>query len=215
MNLPKQPQPLESLIPAGYWKDAKGALIPETKVKEIDKARDQLVKELIDKSIQLSAQMAEFKRQSFADIAAFVELSAEQYGANLGGKKGNLSLYSFDGRFKIVRAISDSIVFDERIQAAKALIDACVKDWIKNASDEIKAIVDNAFATDKQGNINTGRVLQLRRLEIKDERWLKAMDAISDSLQVVGSKSYIRVYERIGDSDQYKPIPLDLAAVHL
>lgn len=45
--------------------------------------------------------------------------------------------------------------------------------------------------TDKEGQINTGRVLSLRRLDIKDERWLRAMNAIGEAVQVVGSKSYI------------------------
>jgi hypothetical protein len=58
-------------------------------------------------------------------------------------------------------------------------------------------------------------VLGLRRLDIKDARWLKAMAAISEAVQVVGSKSYIRVYERIGDTDQYRAIPLDIAAVNV
>ncbi|ECZ4733075.1 DUF3164 family protein, partial [Salmonella enterica] len=53
----------------------------------------------------------------------------------------------------------------------------------------------------------------LRRLDITDERWLKAMDAIGEAVQVVGSRSYIRVYERVGDSDQYRPIALDIAGV--
>ncbi|AOE92049.1 hypothetical protein LBM341_03799 (plasmid) [Ralstonia solanacearum] len=39
------------------------------------------------------------------------------------------------------------------------------------------------------------------------------MQAIADSVQVAGSKPYVRIYERIGDSDQFKPIVLDLAAV--
>ncbi|EJU6305507.1 DUF3164 family protein, partial [Salmonella enterica] len=56
-------------------------------------------------------------------------------------------------------------------------------------------------------------VLALRRLDITDERWLKAMDAIGEAVQVVGSRSYIRVYERVGDSDQYRPIALDIAGV--
>lgn len=56
-------------------------------------------------------------------------------------------------------------------------------------------------------------MLALRRLDIQDPRWLQAMDAIGDACQVVGSKSYIRVYERIGDSDQYRPISLDIAGV--
>ncbi|MEW5682992.1 MAG: DUF3164 family protein [Pseudomonadota bacterium] len=205
----------QNTIPAGYWKDAKGSLIPVDKVKPVDQARDALVKELVAKSEALSAQLAAFKQTAFADIAAFVQLSAEQYDANIGGKKGNVTLYSFDGQYKIVRAINETISFDERLQAAKALIDECLKDWTTNASSELKAIVNGAFDADKQGNISTTRVLALRRLDIKDPRWLKAMTAIGEAIQVVGSKAYVRVYQRIGDTDQYQQIPLDLAAVSL
>lgn len=37
----------DKAVPAGYWVDAKGALIPEHLIKPIDKERDQLVKELV------------------------------------------------------------------------------------------------------------------------------------------------------------------------
>ncbi|MEE2025057.1 DUF3164 family protein [Alkalimonas mucilaginosa] len=205
----------KAAIPAGYWQDAKGALIPEKMIRPIDRARDDLVRELVTKAQELSALLADYKRSSFADIAAFIQLSAEQYKANIGGKKGNVTLYSFDGKYKVVRAISETISFDERLQAAKSLIDTCLRDWTASASDELKAIVKSAFDADKQGNISTGRVLALRRLDIKDERWQQAMAAIGEAIQVIGSKSYIRVYERIGDTDQYRPIPLDLAAVSL
>ena len=65
----------------------------------------------------------------------------------------------------------------------------------------------------KEGKINTARVLGLKRLNINDEKWLRAMQAIADSVQVAGSKPYIRIYERIGDTDQYQPISLDVAGV--
>ncbi len=200
-------------IPAGYWQDAKGCLVPDVLVKPIDKARDQLVREVIDRAKTLSAELAKFKLGAFGDIAAFVDLSTEQYQTSVGGKKGNLTLYSFDGRYKVQRAIQDRIAFDERLQAARALIDECLADWTAEAGPELQAIVNQAFATDKEGQINTGRVLSLRRLDISDERWLRAMQAIGEAVQVVGSRSYIRVYERIGDSDQYQPISLDIAGV--
>ena len=57
------------------------------------------------------------------------------------------------------------------------------------------------------------RLVGVVLFELTDERWLRAMDAIGDACQVVGSKSYIRVYERIGDSDQYRAISLDIAGV--
>lgn len=202
-------------IPAGYWQNAQGALIPVDMVKPIDRARNDLVHELVQKANELSQLMAKFKTSAFADIAAFVDLSLEQYDTNVGGKKGNLTLYSFDGRYKVQRAIQEHLQFDERLQAARALIDECLADWTAGAAPELKAIVANAFNTDKAGNISTSRVLGLRRLDIKDERWLKAMTAIGEAVQVVGSKAYIRVYERIGDSDMYRSIPLDIAAVQL
>lgn len=199
-------------IPAGYRADANGRLVPEAMIKPIDRTRDELVLELARQALAMHAALIEFKGRVFNDINAFVDLSAEQYGVKFGGKKGNLTLYTFDGRYKVQVAIAEHMVFDERLQAAKHLIDECIIDWSQNSRDEIKVLVQSAFDTDKEGKINTGRVLGLRRLDIKDEKWQKAMQAIGESLQVVGSKEYVRFYERVGE-DRYQPISLDVAAV--
>ncbi len=203
----------EQPIPPGYWQNSSGTLVPESLIKPIDRTRDELVKEMARKARIVSDTLREFKVGVFSDINAFVELSAEQYGVKLGGKKGNLTLYSFDGALKVQVAIAEHMVFDERLQAAKQLIDECITDWSQGSRDEIKVLVQAAFQTDKEGKINTGRVLALRRLDIGDARWQTAMRAIGESLQVVGSKEYVRFYERIGNTDQYRPISLDVAAV--
>lgn len=199
--------------PEGYRADAKGCLIPENMIKPIDRTRDELVLELARQARIVSDSLREFKARVFADINAFVDLSAEQYSVKLGGKKGNITLFSFDGAFKVQVAIAEHMVFDERLQAAKHLIDECIIAWSQGSRDEIKVLVQSAFQTDKEGKINTGRVLALRRLDIRDDKWQKAMQAIGESLQVVGSKEYVRFYERIGSTDQYRPISLDVAAV--
>ncbi|ATB63763.1 DUF3164 family protein [Pseudomonas mosselii] len=204
-----------SIVPEGFLKDARGHLVPLDLVKPIDMARNDLVLELVKKAQAVSEVLATFKADAFGDIKAFVDMSAEQYNAKLGGKKGNLTLMSFDGQFKVVQAAQDNIRFDERLQAARALIDECLTEWTQNARSEVRAIVNEAFRADKQGEISTGRVLGLRRMDIKDERWQRAMEAIGDAVQVVGSKSYIRVYRRIGESEQYVPIPLDIASAAL
>jgi len=200
-------------VPAGFWQDAQGRMVPESLIKPIDMERDHLVRHLVDRASELNAKLADFKAVAFGDIEAFIELSAEQYDIKLGGKKGNVTLYSFDGRFKIQRSVQESIAFDERLQAARALIDECLRDWTQGARPEVATLANDAFRTDSQGEIRTARVLALRRLDIKDERWQRAMLAIGEACQVVGSKSYIRVYERIGDSDQYRAISLDIAGV--
>jgi len=203
----------QQAIPEGYRVDAQKRLIPESMIKPIDLERDSLVLALAEKARAAHDVLAKFKASAFGDIEAFIELSAEQYGAQIGGKKGNVSLISFDGRFKILRAVQESIAFDERLQAARALIDECLRDWTAGARPEVVTLVNDAFRTDQKGDIPTARVLALRRLEITDERWQRAMQAIGDACQVVGSKSYIRVYQRVGDTDQYEPISLDIAGV--
>lgn len=200
-------------IPPGYWQDAQGKLTAEELIQPIDRMREQLVTGLIERAREVSTIITLFKAQAFGDIAAFVQLSGEQYGAKLGGSKGNLTLVSYDGRYKIQRQVQDSIVFDERLQAAKQLIDECVINWSGGSDPKIMTLVNDAFQVGKDGRINTGRVLSLRRLDIPDAQWQQAMKAIGESIRVASSTSYVRFYERIGDSDQYRAISLDMAAL--
>lgn len=197
----------------GFMLNAVGHYVPESMVEPIDKQRDQLVKELLSKASIVNSSLVEFKNIAFADIAAFIELSAEEYNTKIGGKKGNVTLYSFDGKYKVQFAVTEKIKFDERLQAAKTLIDECIKAWSEGSSPEIQVLVQSAFETDKEGNLNHGRILSLRRYAIKDERWQRAMLAIGESIQVVGSKQYVRFYQRRDDTDQYDAIGLDFASV--
>jgi hypothetical protein len=129
-----------------------------------------------------------------------------------GGKKGNIALTTYDGRFKLLVAMSDNIVFDERLQVARELIGKCLDKWSAGVRPEIRMLVNDAFQVDKTGKISTARVLSLRRLDIQDADWKKAMAAITDSLQITGTKQYLRIYER-DDKGEYQMIPLDVAAL--
>ena len=86
-----------------------------------------------------------------------------------------------------------------------------MNEWSEGSRPELKALIERAFNVDKEGNLNTSRILGLRRVEIQDSRWQNAMQAISESVQVVSSKAYVRLYERVGETDQYVPIALDVA----
>lgn len=200
-------------IPKGYLRDAKGRLVPEGMVKPIDQLRDQTVSKIMTAAFDLRSALTAFKQAAFSDIASFVETSADQFEVKIGGDKGNVTLYSFDGRFKVVRAVHDFVRFDERLKAAKALIDECIHDWSEGSREEIKVLINDAFAVDREGDVRASRVLGLRRLNITDARWLRAMQAISESVSVVGSASYIRLYQRVGDTDRYDPVSLDIANV--
>ncbi|MFC0979534.1 DUF3164 family protein [Pasteurella multocida] len=195
-----------------YWKNIKGNLVPDEMVKEIDKERDCLVRGFVEQAIEKQKEVRAFKKQVFDDIGAFIQLSAEKYDVQLGGRKGNVTLLSYDGEYKLIIAVQDRLTFDERIQAAKQLIDECLHEWSADARPELRSIINDAFQVDKEGNLNTARILSLRRVEIQDERWTKAMQAISDSIQIVDSKDYVRFYKR-DENGNYQQISLDMARV--
>ena len=202
----------EDQIPEGYMQNAQGCLVPRANIRPIDIERDALVKEKMEKIKALQAEMRAVKASLLSDVDAFVQLSGERYGVKLGGVKGNVQLLSFDGKYKLCRDYGQLLTFDEGLQAAKELIDGCLRRWCKDSRPELRAVVEQAFRVDKKGRINTGAVLGLRRIEIDDPEWQEAMKAITESLQVLDSRVYVRAYER-DPSGAYQPISLDFANV--
>jgi len=196
----------------GFMTNTQGHQVPIKMVSDIDKLRDQTVRNISEKALNMKKQLEIFKQELRNELSSYLNLSAERYGKTYGGKKGNVSLMSFDGSIKLMLAVNESIVFDERLQIAKSIIDDCINKWSKGSRSEIRALVNNAFYVDKAGNINTARILGLRRLDITDPDWKKAMEAITESIQVSGSKEYLRVYIR-EKNGEYKQVPLDVAAL--
>lgn len=200
-------------IPEGYMEDTMGRLVPKNLVGPLDQLRHELVTKVADQAKETHARLVEFKQNIFEQIRDFVDTSAAEYEVPWGGKKGNISLVSFDGRFKIIVAIAEHMEFDERLQVAKELIDECIHEWAATSSDEIKLLINDAFTVDSKGKLNVRRILSLRKFQISDERWQRAMTAIGDSLTVAGSKEYLRIYERNDRADRWQQITLDLASV--
>ncbi|MDU9392115.1 DUF3164 family protein [Pseudomonas sp. zfem002] len=200
-------------IPSGFVMNAAGHLVPENQVREHDKLRDGVARDLGNAAERISALLAEFKKQALADIADLIAVSSERYGVKLGGQKGNVSITTYDGQYKIERTFADRIVFTEEILAARELINNCISDWSEGANNHLRVLVDRAFRANKQGQLMVKDVLSLLRIEINDPVWKTAMQALKDSIQVNGTAVYIRVYKRHGNTDQYLPINLTLAGV--
>lgn len=193
--------------------NGKGHLVPIEQVSDYDKAKNDLVIEIIDDAESLQAILKEFKKSTLETIMAFMDLAHEKYDAKVGGKKGNVSFISYDGKLRVQVAVSEFMTFDERLQVAKALVDECLVEWTEDVRPEVRALVNMAFEVDKQGNVSPSKVQPLLKLEIKDEKWQRAMDAIRDSLTVLYSKQYVRFYRRSGLEDKWEAISLDLASI--
>ena len=180
-----------------FMGDGKGGLTPVDLIKPQHLLEDETVRKIIGFAAALSAQVARFKEHTFEDIGAFEALLAQEYGTTVGGQKGNKTLQSVDGLFKVQVQVADHVDFGPELQIAKGLVDECLNEWAADARAEIRAIVTRAFNTDK--------------LDIEDERWKRAMQAIRDAMRIVGSKTYVRCYRRERFDAPWQAISIDLA----
>jgi hypothetical protein len=196
-----------------YLRDAKGSLVPIETVKPTDLLMDETVRKVMGFARDLSQQIARFKGHTFEDVGALQALFRQEYDAPLGGQKGNISLMSFDGCQKVQVQVADLIEFGPELQSAKALIDECLVDWSADSGAELRALVNRVFNVEKEGQIDRAALFMLMRVEIGDERWQRAMKAIRDSIRVIGSKSYVRFYERDAADEQWRSISIDVARV--
>jgi len=195
-----------------YMRDAQGRLVPERLVRPQDQLQDELVRKIIGHAEDLSAQIARFRGHCFDDIGGFDALLEAEYGGHSRRSvKGNRTYMTLDGRYKVQVQISERIDFGPELQVARDLVESCLSEWAADSRAEIRAIVTHAFAVDKEGEISRAGIYSLLRLDIEDERWRQAMDAIRDAMRVVGSRTYIRCYRRETPDGAWQPITIDLA----
>ena len=197
-------------VPEGYWQNAHGDLIPERNVRPQDKLEDELVREVMAEALDIQERLMTLKARVLAKGVSFKDLIAQEYQVRKGGKKGNMKLSSYDGTMQVQFAVSDQIAFGVELTAAKALVDQCVQRWSEGANDNIRALVDHAFQVNK-GRIDTHRVLGLTRLEIDDDEWQRAMQAIKDAVRVTSTKTYVRFFVRTSDAEDLTPVVLNMA----
>lgn len=196
-----------------YMTNASGHLVPTDKVKPEDKIENDLVNEIYDEAINANKVLENLKAKAFEDVGIYLSLLSEKYGVLKGGKKGNLTLTSYDGLTRVQISVADKLEFGAQLQVAKQLIDECIHDWADGSNNNMRALIEHAFRVDKTGQINVQNILGLRRLDITDQKWKTAMDAITDSIRVSATKRYVRIHKRPSIGDKWEPVSLDIASV--
>ncbi|MEQ8396447.1 DUF3164 family protein [Thalassobaculum sp.] len=201
--------------PAGYLIDAKGRFVPEASVRPVELLEDQMVRKVLGYAVELANQIRRFKGHVFADTASYMSLAEEEYGATKRGAKGrgNVTFTSLDGLLRVQIAVADRLTFGPELQIARTLFDECVAEWAEGARDELRALVDQAFQADREGQVSREAIFRLLRMQFEDARWRRAQDAIRDSIRVIGSKSYARFYVRAEQDAAWHAVPIDLASV--
>ncbi|WP_062105677.1 DUF3164 family protein [Gluconobacter albidus] len=169
---------------------------------------------LVDQARAVQELLLDEKLKFYADVDAYIDLVLESYGARLGGTRGGLRIEAIDGVRKVEVSVMDYQSVTAAIEAARVLMNEILDDLVGDASDDLRAIVGNAFARNsKTGKISTERVLSLRQLNLSHPKWPLAKDAISDAVTTAGSRRYIRFYERDRPDVSWKQIDLNFSSL--
>lgn len=194
-----------------YMRAADGSLTPIELVKAPDRLIDDQVRKIMGFAIPLHEEVSRFRQHTLDDVAALIGLLAQEYDARIGGKKGNLSITSYDGTLKVQLQVATLLTFGPELQAAKALVDEYLTDETAGLKPELRGLIAHAFNTDQEGKVNRAELFKLLRYEITDDRWQRAMRAIKDSIRPIGKKEYVRFYRRETPAHAWTAVTIDMA----
>lgn len=172
-------------------------------------AKNHLIEDLAVRAEKLQTELKNFKKYCFKQFDKYMNDVSKKYNITFS-TKGNLNITHSEINYRVCKNIQEYIVLDSKLQLAKDLIDKCINKWSEGGSLELKKLVNLAFSVDKRGKLNIPRVLSLRKLDISDADWQKAMIIISDSIDTENSKQFIRVYKK-NRNKKWKSISLDIA----
>ncbi|MEM9968471.1 MAG: DUF3164 family protein [Pseudomonadota bacterium] len=197
-----------------FMKDGRGAYLPLDSVPPRLKLEDETVRRIMGHIIASSEHARRAKLFAFAELDGLDGVLAQEYKVQKrGARRGNGTYTTVDGLFRIKIKVHDHIGYGPEIQIAKELFDACLIEWAADAKQELRAIVTNAFKTDKEGNIDHAALQVLLSVESDDERWLQGQRAIVDSARSVSTSVYLNCQRRETHTDKWETVSTDLAKV--
>lgn len=189
--------------------DATGAQIPLKYVSAYDKARDRATRRILARFEKARAGLEAVVAESIKDLDELAKLK-ESLGA-----KGNFSARSFDALIQVSIRQQYNIRLDERVVKARELM----MEYIESVLDRVdgvdvsalRLLVQEAFKSNSQGYLSTGRVLALMRMEVANDKWREAKMILQEALKPEKGKQYLICEKRDSTQGDFKAIRLDIA----
>lgn len=171
--------------------------------------RDDGVKEIVEKALAINDILKAFKKESFNGIETMYKMLQEHSERHANGK-GNVTLDTTDGKFRVVFKRSDQTRFDERSTQAEAyILDFLTSEYPEgsNTSKLIRLLLER-----RQGQLDKNNVLKLISMkdDFNSDNWRKGIQLLQESIVWDYTKFYAEYYYR-GEDNEWIPIVLNFA----
>lgn len=171
--------------------------------------RDEAISNMVSSAQQLNKQLEGFKKGSFDMIETLYKMLQEHSDRHANGK-GNVTLDTADGQFRVVYKRSDNTRFDERATQAEAhIVDFLTSEYPEgsNTSKLIRSLLER-----KKGALDKNLVLKLigMKNDFKNEHWQKGIDLLQESIVPDNTKFYAEYYNR-SEQGEWTPVILNFA----
>lgn len=175
---------------------------------------DQEIQSLMPKLMQVSARIADLKKEAYENFKAIIEIKEEIFrlrkNEDLDVKSHTFTTSKGDMRITLGAYQIDNYLdtCDEGIAIVKEYISSLAKDA---ESQSLVAMVLKLLAKDAKGTLKASRIIQLRRLadESGNERFIEGVKIIEESYAPIPSKTYIKA-EVKAENGQWKNVPLGM-----
>lgn len=197
------------------YKDPNTGLdIPAKYVKQHDKLRDAVAKDIHAKWTKAEAYLTNLKIWTAEQIERVQDSARADVGVKAaGGEKGNFQFRDFEGEITISRDVQIRTEFDEHLKTAQELITKALEEMSEGSNTDLAAIARSAFTPRRTGRLDMVRIRSLCTLKVNNETWNKAVEIIRSCERGIASREYIRVARRNEPNKEPVPIRLDIAAL--
>lgn len=178
---------------------------------------DQELEVALPELRNLSEQIRTVKDTVFGNFKAVLDMKAEVVGFKEDGQFSH-TFTNQESTMRLTLGVNTVDGWGDMVSAGIAM----VRKYIESlATDEkTKALVQTVLrllSTDKQGNLNASRVLQLQKLadESNDDQFKEGVKIIRESYQPTATRRYIRAQYRDKGTGAWRNIPLGITDVDL
>jgi hypothetical protein len=171
--------------------DLRKALQERLKQEQIDRERekqayenerDELINEIIEKSVKISVDLKLFK-EGLSTVFNDHEERLKNYGGIRSNSKGGFSLIHSSGNFKVSRIRATEPIWDERSVKAEELISDFLRDTVKKKDSTLFEILYSFIQKNEKGELEYSKVMHLfkHRNKYSDARWVEGLNLIQES----------------------------------